>query len=184
MAIENPSRAIYGFQFHPEVMHTESGMEMIKHFLTDIAKVPADWNMGQVLEEQLRKIADLVSGQRASERARACTHACMHACGAPLRVCMHAHAHACTYVGSAPHVCTVAACGTACTVMRGCRLACMDQHSAGSTSVNPCSCCHMLVCVPANLESTALVANHCARLGQARVRSAVRPLQCGCILCY
>ncbi|KXZ44305.1 hypothetical protein GPECTOR_69g398 [Gonium pectorale] len=60
VAIENPERRIYGFQFHPEVMHTEHGMEMIKHFLIGIAQTPADWNMGQVLEEQLQKIAALV----------------------------------------------------------------------------------------------------------------------------
>ncbi len=57
MAIENKERKIYGFQFHPEVMHTQHGMEMIKHFLIGISQVPADWNMGQVMEEQLAKIA-------------------------------------------------------------------------------------------------------------------------------
>ncbi|GIL72048.1 hypothetical protein Vretimale_551 [Volvox reticuliferus] len=60
VAIENTQRQIYGFQFHPEVMHTEHGMEMIKHFLIGIARVPADWNMGQVLEEQLQKVAQQV----------------------------------------------------------------------------------------------------------------------------
>lgn len=60
MAIENPERHIYGFQFHPEVMHTDHGLEMIKHFLIGISRVPADWNMGQVLEEQLQKIAKQV----------------------------------------------------------------------------------------------------------------------------
>lgn len=60
VAIENPTRNIYGFQFHPEVMHTEGGMDMIKHFLMDIAKIKADWTMDQVLEEQLKKIDALV----------------------------------------------------------------------------------------------------------------------------
>jgi GMP synthase-like glutamine amidotransferase len=39
VAIENPTRSIFGFQFHPEVAHTEGGMEMLKHWLTKIAKV-------------------------------------------------------------------------------------------------------------------------------------------------
>jgi GMP synthase (glutamine-hydrolysing) len=64
VAIENPERQVYGFQFHPEVMHTEHGMEMIKHFLIGIAHVPADWTMGQVLEEQLQKIAAQVGSSR------------------------------------------------------------------------------------------------------------------------
>ncbi|MEW5302400.1 MAG: hypothetical protein WDW36_005192 [Sanguina aurantia] len=60
VAIENPSRQIFGLQYHPEVMHTERGIETIRHFLVDIAKVKADWTMDQVLEEQLRKVAEKV----------------------------------------------------------------------------------------------------------------------------
>jgi GMP synthase (glutamine-hydrolysing) len=57
VAIENPTKMIYGFQFHPEVNNTEGGMAMIKHFLLDIACVKPDWTMDQVLEEQMKKIA-------------------------------------------------------------------------------------------------------------------------------
>lgn len=63
MAIENPARQIFGLQYHPEVNHTEHGLETITHFLTTIAKVKADWTMDQVLEEQLKKIAEKVSRQ-------------------------------------------------------------------------------------------------------------------------
>jgi GMP synthase (glutamine-hydrolysing) len=48
VAIENPTKMIYGFQFHPEVNNTEGGMAMIKHFLLDIAGVKPDWTMDQV----------------------------------------------------------------------------------------------------------------------------------------
>ena len=44
-------------------MHTEGGLEMLKHFLMDISGVKPDWTMDQVLEEQLRKISDLVRGR-------------------------------------------------------------------------------------------------------------------------
>jgi GMP synthase (glutamine-hydrolysing) len=63
VAIENHARRIYGFQFHPEVMHTENGLDMIKHFLLDISGLKADWTMDQVLEEQLAKITELVRVQ-------------------------------------------------------------------------------------------------------------------------
>lgn len=43
-------------------MHTEGGIDMIRHFLVDIAGCKADWTMDQVLEEQLKKIADVVRG--------------------------------------------------------------------------------------------------------------------------
>lgn len=62
MAIENPTRNIYGFQYHPEVAHTEGGMDMVKHFLLDIAKVTPDWSMSQVVEEQMRLIREQVGG--------------------------------------------------------------------------------------------------------------------------
>ena len=64
VAIENPAKNIFGFQFHPEVMHTEGGMDMIKHFLMDIAGVKPDWTMGQVIENQMRIIAEKVRPPR------------------------------------------------------------------------------------------------------------------------
>jgi hypothetical protein len=60
VAIEDPARSIFGFQYHPEVAHTEGGMDMIKHFLVDIAGVKPDWTMDQVVEEQMRIIAQTV----------------------------------------------------------------------------------------------------------------------------
>ena len=42
-------------------MHTEGGLDMIKHFLTNISALKPDWTMDQVLEEQIRKINELVS---------------------------------------------------------------------------------------------------------------------------
>lgn len=60
VAIENPEKKLFGLQFHPEVMHTDGGLDMIKHFLTDISGVTADWTMNQVLEEQLKRINEQV----------------------------------------------------------------------------------------------------------------------------
>ena len=44
-------------------MHTEGGLDMIKHFLTNISALKPDWTMDQVLEEQMRKINELVRGK-------------------------------------------------------------------------------------------------------------------------
>eukprot|EP00798_Chlamydomonas_sp_ICE-L_P005981 gene5981-5273_t len=60
VAIENAAANIYGLQFHPEVMHTEGGLEMLKNFLLEICQVKADWTMEHVLEGQLKAIADTV----------------------------------------------------------------------------------------------------------------------------
>jgi hypothetical protein len=45
-----------------KVAHTEGGMEMLKYYLTKIAGVKPDWSMSQVVEEQIKAIANLVSG--------------------------------------------------------------------------------------------------------------------------
>ena len=59
-AMENLDLKIFGLQFHPEVTHTEGGKILLDHFLRGLAKVSADWNMGSVLEEQIRLIQEKV----------------------------------------------------------------------------------------------------------------------------
>lgn len=59
-AIENPSKKFYGLQFHPEVTHSPKGMESLRHFLIDVCRVPTDWNMEDVLEEQIKHVKSMV----------------------------------------------------------------------------------------------------------------------------
>lgn len=56
VAIESPSRKIFGLQYHPEVVHSERGGETIKHFLFDLAQLSGDWKMENVLEEEMEKV--------------------------------------------------------------------------------------------------------------------------------
>jgi GMP synthase (glutamine-hydrolysing) len=56
----NDARKIYGLQFHPEVTHTEGGIEFLKEFLLKNAGIRPDWNMGSVLDEQVAKIRAMV----------------------------------------------------------------------------------------------------------------------------
>ena len=56
VAIENQAKGYYGLQYHPEVKHTEHGMETLKHFLFGIAKLKADWKLENILEEELEKL--------------------------------------------------------------------------------------------------------------------------------
>lgn len=55
-AIADPQRRLYGVQFHPEVVHTEAGTEILRNFLFRVAGVRADWNMASFLESQKGKI--------------------------------------------------------------------------------------------------------------------------------
>ena len=50
-AMAHKSLPIWAFQFHPEVEHTESGKDLLKSFLVDIAKLEKDWNSEQMLAE-------------------------------------------------------------------------------------------------------------------------------------
>jgi GMP synthase (glutamine-hydrolysing) len=59
-AMEDESRAIYGVQFHPEVVHTTEGTRILRNFLFDICHCTKDWNPSDrisLLEEQLRERA-------------------------------------------------------------------------------------------------------------------------------
>ncbi len=54
-AAENPSLRLYGMQFHPEVMHTDHGMVMLRQFLA-AAGCRADWTMSNIVDEQTELI--------------------------------------------------------------------------------------------------------------------------------
>jgi GMP synthase (glutamine-hydrolysing) len=43
-AIESPSRGLYGVQFHPEVVHTTRGLEILANFLFAICECERDWD--------------------------------------------------------------------------------------------------------------------------------------------
>ena len=60
VAVECPSRRLFGLQYHPEVMHSERGGETIERFLFEIARINADWKIESVLEEEMAKIAATV----------------------------------------------------------------------------------------------------------------------------
>ena len=55
-AIQNTAAQIYALQFHPEVTHTENGIEILRRFLLEISAIKPDWNMNSVLEEQIELI--------------------------------------------------------------------------------------------------------------------------------
>ena len=45
-AFEDPERGFYGVQFHPEVVHTPYGNDLLKNFLYSVADAPATWTRG------------------------------------------------------------------------------------------------------------------------------------------
>ncbi len=63
-AFESEERGLYGVQFHPEVVHTEHGMEILKHFLFLVARARATWTPAAVIEEQVERIRSQVGSDR------------------------------------------------------------------------------------------------------------------------
>jgi GMP synthase (glutamine-hydrolysing) len=59
-AVEDPERNIYGIQFHPEVVHTPYGEEILTRFLTEICGCDPTWSAASIVEEQVRRIREQV----------------------------------------------------------------------------------------------------------------------------
>ncbi|HVS81729.1 MAG TPA: glutamine-hydrolyzing GMP synthase [Pyrinomonadaceae bacterium] len=55
-AFEDPSRSIYGLQFHPEVAHTPLGVQLLRNFLFEICGCAGDWTPAAAIEEQVSRI--------------------------------------------------------------------------------------------------------------------------------
>ncbi len=63
-AFESVERRYAGVQWHPEVMHTEHGQQVLERFLVEIAGCRQTWTMVNVVEEQL----DVIRGQVGDKR--------------------------------------------------------------------------------------------------------------------
>ena len=62
--IENPARKMFGVQFHPEVVHTENGSELLRRFVFDICNCSGNWTLGSFLEEEVERIRKQVGDSR------------------------------------------------------------------------------------------------------------------------
>ena len=63
-AIEDATRKFYGLQFHPEVEHSQNGVEVLKNFLFSICKCKADWDMGDFIESSVKHIQGQVGNKK------------------------------------------------------------------------------------------------------------------------
>jgi len=55
-AIEDAERGIYGIQFHPEVVHTPYGREILLRFLTEICGCERSWSPASIVDDQIARI--------------------------------------------------------------------------------------------------------------------------------
>jgi GMP synthase (glutamine-hydrolysing) len=63
-AVANEARKFYGVQFHPEVVHTPHGAQLLKTFTHTICGCSGDWTMDAFREAEVQKIRDQVGSGR------------------------------------------------------------------------------------------------------------------------
>lgn len=64
-AFENDEKKLYGVQYHPEVLHSDHGQQVLEHFLYRGAGIAPDWTTHNVVEEQVAAIRAQVGDKRA-----------------------------------------------------------------------------------------------------------------------
>jgi GMP synthase (glutamine-hydrolysing) len=63
-AMANPERRLYALLFHPEVVHTESGLEILRNFAYRVCGCTGDWTMAAFVEEATARIRSQVGAGR------------------------------------------------------------------------------------------------------------------------
>ena len=63
-AVRHETKPIYGLQFHPEVVHTPTGREILRNFLFRVAGLRGDWEMSSFIEQSVAAIREQVGPAR------------------------------------------------------------------------------------------------------------------------
>jgi GMP synthase (glutamine-hydrolysing) len=63
-AMGNKERRLYGVQFHPEVVHTRIGAEVLENFLFAICGAEPTWNMRSFIEESVERLKEHIGDDR------------------------------------------------------------------------------------------------------------------------
>ena len=63
-AVADEARRLYGVQFHPEVVHTEEGTQMLKNFLFSVCRCEGGWSMGSYIDIAVAQIREKVGNHK------------------------------------------------------------------------------------------------------------------------
>jgi GMP synthase (glutamine-hydrolysing) len=62
--MEDKVRGLYAVQFHPEVVHTEHGQNLLENFLHREAEIPSTWTNSSIIEDQVALIRKQIGGEK------------------------------------------------------------------------------------------------------------------------
>ncbi|MCP8304496.1 MAG: glutamine-hydrolyzing GMP synthase [archaeon] len=63
-AFRHKEKSLYGIQWHPEVIHTESGMKMLCNFIFKICKCKANWKAEAFVEDTIEEIKQIIDKEK------------------------------------------------------------------------------------------------------------------------
>jgi len=55
-AFRHKEKPIYGLQWHPEVIHTENGIRMLRNFIFEVCQCQANWQMEDLVEKMIKEL--------------------------------------------------------------------------------------------------------------------------------
>ncbi|MDP9457739.1 MAG: glutamine-hydrolyzing GMP synthase [Actinomycetota bacterium] len=65
VAFEEPEKGFFGVQFHPEVKHSEYGMDVLKNFLFEVCGCTPDWTPVNIITDAVERVRERVGDRRA-----------------------------------------------------------------------------------------------------------------------
>jgi GMP synthase (glutamine-hydrolysing) len=63
-AMSNEDEKLYAVQFHPEVRHSENGLDMLKNFIYDICECEGNWTMDEIITHSIQEIQEKVGSKK------------------------------------------------------------------------------------------------------------------------
>jgi GMP synthase (glutamine-hydrolysing) len=64
-AFQDKQKRIFGVQFHPEVIHSENGLEVLKNFVFDICQATRNWTTSSILGDLIEGVKQQVKDEKA-----------------------------------------------------------------------------------------------------------------------
>ncbi len=63
--MENKDKNFYGIQFHPEVVHSENGINVIRNFLYEVCKCTGDWKISSFTKDKIQSLKEKIGDKKA-----------------------------------------------------------------------------------------------------------------------